>query len=82
MLPYRGLTFRFYFDSNGQLHALSYGVSIAEILEAWFEGQRTWNPTHLRWESRTAENLLYWAWYQGREVSAQVVIISAHPLDQ
>ncbi len=42
----QGFTFRFYFDDNGQLHALRYGAGVPDVLETFFEGQRSWDEAH------------------------------------
>ncbi|MHB8619066.1 MAG: hypothetical protein ACYDAG_05730 [Chloroflexota bacterium] len=77
-VQFAGLTFRFYFhESTDWLHIEHYGITIADVLETWAEGDRVWNADCRRWESRTGSHLLYWAWYRGREDSGQVVVISA-----
>ena len=75
---FEGLTFRFYFDRDrtAELHIGSYGVGVEDVLEAFMEGERTWDSSHDRWVSRTANHILYWAWYGGSEESQQVVVIS------
>ena len=50
---FQGLMFRFYFDGDGQLHALRHGIGVPGILEAFFEGSCTWNEDRNRWQSRT-----------------------------
>jgi hypothetical protein len=59
--------------SSGPLHVEArHGVTPDEVVETYFGGLTTWNPTNLRFETRTETHTLHWAWH----ASGAVLVIT------
>lgn len=73
----RGQRFRLYFDADvaGVLHIVArHGMTAADAATLFFEGNRNWNATRQRFESRLGRRVLYWPWLHGYEGGTVLVL--------
>ena len=69
--------FHLYFDAEepGLLHIYArHGMTVADAAALYFEGERAWNETRRRFESRVGRRVLYWAWLHGQEHGTVLVL--------
>jgi len=69
--------FRLYFDTDepGLLHiSARHGMSAADAVALFFEGECSWNEARKRFESRLGRRVLYWAWLHGQEHGTVLVL--------
>lgn len=50
------------------------GMTAADTVALFFEGERNWNDQRRRFESRLGQRVLFWAWLYGEEGSTVIVL--------
>lgn len=72
-----GQRFRLYFDSEerGVPHIYArHGMLVEDVAALFFEGTRAWNGERRRFESRSGQHVLYWAWLHAQEKGTVLVL--------